>query len=765
MEETPQSKGLVPVDTEVRPPARHEHHPHFGAGAPLEEVDIRGALRVLWRRKLLLVGTIALVTGLAWWQVSRITPTYVAQAFVVLGPQKTNLVDIEDIVSDIRLDRFQIQTEVRTLETESLASNVVEKLDLMNDPEFNWTLRPSEPGKLSRLIPWAKARMPGASDEITADQVALGYPAEFIRQDVVEAVRARSGVSLDSRGSYVVTVAFSSEDPSKAALIANTFAETYIERQRDAKLKTAREGNEYLRERVEKLRERMLVALAVVEEFRVSSGVVTVIAGGAVTLTNQQIAEINLQLIIARAERDTAAARLQAIVRGRGNQRGAESSAEVLDSPIILRLKDQEAALLRDEADLATTYGDRHPKMIEIRARIRDLQGRLQLEVARIVERLRKEVNIADVRVASLESSMTEVTAKNAAENSLQIRLSELERQAEADREIYQLFLTRFKETSEQIDFQQADARIISAAIIPRFPSAPNRSRTVGLALVASTLLGLFLVLVREKLVRGIHTAEELERNWGARVIGIVPDFQESWFDWLRSARRSHDRAAGDPVSAYAESIQQLRTHLYLSSTKSRLKVILFTSAVPKEGKTTVSESYAKMAAASGQTTIHVDCDLRRGDIKRRFGSHTPPGLAEVLEGQFLVQDAVTTDAETGCRFLAPGTVEGSPAEALRSTSMRHLLARLSLDYQLVVLDSPPVKSVSDALILSRLADSTVYLVRWGRTPKGAALSGLKAIHEAGANVSGVMLTRANLRKLKGYEDSGEGTYYGLYGS
>ena len=164
MEESPQSRGLVPVDTDVRPPAIHEHRPHFGAGAPLEEVDIRGALRVLWRRKILLVGTIVLVTGLTWLQVSAITPTYVAWSSVVLGPQRTNLVDLEDIVSEIRLDRFQIQTEVRALETESLASRVVEKLDLMNDPEFNWTLRPSEPGKLSRPIRWAKAQIPGKSD-------------------------------------------------------------------------------------------------------------------------------------------------------------------------------------------------------------------------------------------------------------------------------------------------------------------------------------------------------------------------------------------------------------------------------------------------------------------------------------------------------------------------------------------------------------------------------------------------------------------------
>ncbi len=186
-----------------------------------------------------------------------------------------------------------------------------------------------------------------------------------------------------------------------------------------------------------------------------------------------------------------------------------------------------------------------------------------------------------------------------------------------------------------------------------------------------------------------------------------------------------------------------------------------------KEGKTTVSETFAKIAAASGQRTIHINCDLRRGNTysRRLAGSDQRPGLADVLSGHTLTEDAVMTDAATGCQFLGSGVFEGSPADLLRSTRMRNLVALLSLDYQLIVLDSPPVTVASDALILSLLADATIYLVRWAHTSRETALSGFKDLYSVGGNVSGVMLTRADTRKFKDYEETAVGMYSRLRAS
>ncbi|MCH8111887.1 MAG: hypothetical protein IH905_08030 [Proteobacteria bacterium] len=424
--------------------------------------------------------------------------------------------------------------------------------------------------------------------------------------------------------------------------------------------------------------------------------------------------------------------------------------------------------LLRTEADFATTYGHRHPKMIEVRAQVRDLQTRIEIETTRIIEGLRNEARIASVRVVSLESSLNDLTGRVANENLTQIRLGELEREAQADRDIYLAFLNRFKETTEQIDFQQADARIVSAASVPLFPSAPKKGRTLALALVASTLFGFLVVLIAEKLKRGIHTPEEVER-WGTQVIGIVPNLNEGWLAWLRSGSRrasSRERALSDPYSTFAEAMQRLRTVMHLGDSKKRPRVILFTSALNDEGKSTVSRSFAEVAARSGQKTIHINCDLRRPDPTPgfRFARHAPSGLADILKGEFIPDSAIVTDSDTGCHFLGPGMVDvGSPLDLLRSGAMRALIVRLSLEYELIVLDSPPVLPVSDALVLSRLADVTVYLVRWGHTSADAAFGGLKELHSSARNIAGVMLTRANMRKLKGFGQVGHGSYYGLY--
>ena len=384
----------------------------------------------------------------------------------------------------------------------------------------------------------------------------------------------------------------------------------------------------------------MLVAQTKVEEYRVGSGLVggTDLTGQQTSLTGQKIFQINGQLVEARVERDALHARLGAIASRFDNRSSAENAVDVLESEHIQELKVQEAVLHRRKAELATIYGNRHPRMIEIQANALDLQRRIELEVARIVLGMQMEVNIAGVRVDSLEKSLKQLTGKFALENKTQIRLAELERRAEADREIYQVFLTRFKETSEQIDFQQPDARVVSAAVVPRSPSAPGRLQMIGFALFVSILTGLFLALVREKMQRGIHTVDELERNWGARVIGIVPDFQEAGFARIRGARRSRDRVSENPVSGYNEAIQKLRTYLRLSDAVETSKVVLFTSSVDNEGKTTVSETFAKIAAARGQKTIHVNCDCARHDRsqgypRNSFGRFWDAPLAVIARG------------------------------------------------------------------------------------------------------------------------------------
>lgn len=755
------SRSLVPVAPELPAPADLIPRPQMRGAPPEDEIDIRRALRTLWRRKFLLLGTIFLITGSTGVLVFKVTPTYTAETLIVVGQQKTNLINIERLLPDARLDLLQVQTEVATLKAESLAADVAQKLALFRDPEF------IAPGFFERALDRVAGYLPGlGSNPSAAAPVEAGA---LVDNRAVKAVRARTTIKPGLQ-SYMISLKFDSKSPRKAALVANTFAETYIQRQLDTKLAAARAANDFLKKRLDTLRERMLVGQAAVEEYRVRSGVVRTanLAGNPSTLTTQQVAQINGQLVDARLERDSVAARLQTIEERLANRLGASSAVEVLQSPLIQTLRGQEALLLRTEADLSTTFGDRHPRMIEVRAQVRDLQMRIEIETARIVEGVRNEVRIARVRVASLESSLHDLTGRVASENITQIRLGELEREAQADRDIYLAFLTRFKETTEQIDFQQADARIISAAAVPLFPSAPKKGRTLALALVASTLFGFLVVLIAEKLKRGIHTPEEVER-WGTQVIGIVPNLNEGWRGWIRRGPRrqsSPKSALSDPYSTFAEAMQRLRTVMHLGDPNKRPRIILFASALGGEGKSTVSRAFAEVAARSGQKTIHINCDLRRPDPTpaSRFAGHAPSGLADILKGEFIPDSAIVTDPDTGCHFLGPGLVDvGSPLDLLRSGAMRALIVRLSLEYELIVLDSPPVLPVSDALVLSRLADVTVYLVRWGHTSADAAFGGLKELHASARNIAGVMLTRANMRKLKAFGQVGHGSYYGLY--
>ena len=479
--------------------------------------------------------------------------------------------------------------------------------------------------------------------------------------------------------------------------------------------------------------------------------------GRPMSITNQEASQISGQLVSARAELAGLGARLRNVESVLKPTNGIESAAEVLQSPLIQGLRVQEALLLRREAELRTTYGERHPKMIEVRAEIADLTSKIALEVNRILLSLRNEADISRARVASLATSLDTVKSRAADETRAQIELNEFEREAASDRAIYETFLARFKEASEQQDTQEANAQLASAAIVPAFPISSRRLILLGF--VASLLSALLLVVFLEKFHKGFRTAEEFERSIGLRVIGIVPRVgrRGAWRNKLQS------RVQKNPTSPYGDAIQAMRTFLHYSNAgQPRSKVVLVTSALRGEGKSAVAESLVKIAALAGERVVLVDCDLRQKQRGLRRKARRP-GLAELLMDECSIQEALTNEPATGFHKIAAGGKCRMPPALLRSAKMKKLVSALSLHFDLIVLDSPAALAVSDAAILSHLADQSIFLVRWGRTHRETALAGLKEIQSAAGNVDGVMLTRANTRKLASYGFAGARSPYGPY--
>ena len=366
---------------------------------------------------------------------------------------------------------------------------------------------------------------------------------------------------------------------------------------------------------------------------------------------------------------------------------------------------------------------------------------------------------MARIREQTLDRNLENLKAEAAKLNTFQGRLRVLEREAAANRTLFDTFLSRWKETGGQEEIQHADARIISHAEVPARPVSPRKVRIVGVALGFSVFLGIFLVYLIEELDSGFRSSEQIESMTGYGVLSLVPLLTR-----LRLKRNQPVMYAMDkPTSSFAEALRTLYTGILLSNVDTTPKSLLITSSLPEEGKTVISAAMARLLARSGRKVLLIDADLRRGQIAKVLDLPNEYGLVEILgRRQHSLDEVVQQDGVSGLHVLTTGgTVVPNPPDLLDSDRMRALLSEAGEAYDLIVIDSPPVRLVSDTRILSHLVDKTVFVIRWAKTRREVATLGIKQIVEAGASVAGVVLSIVDVPKNARYGYADSGYYYG----
>ena len=718
------------------------------------EVDLREVLSKFWRRKGLIFGVTVALTMIAALVVLQITMLYTAESTVMINYRETQVVDVEAVVSGLVGDVETMESEIEVIKSRGLAAKTIDALRLQENPEFNAALRPRSAvdGLLDprNWIPANWLRVVGADSP--RDALSEAEATERRRARIVDTFLGKLEVAPVGR-SRVIRIAFTSENPRSAAEIANQLADFYIVSQLEAKFEATQRANEWLSGRLAELREAVMQSEWAVEAFRQQSGL---IQGKDATLKTQEISELNAQLVVEGIKRAEAEARLRQVEQLLNGSDGAQAVSKVLQSPLVQSLREQQAEVDRKVAELVQEFGQMHPMMISIRAEAADLRQNIAAEIERIVGGLRNEVDVARAREDTLTAALDRLREEVGQANSDEVTLRALEREAEASRALLETFLARFKETSQE-DFQQADATVISRADVPQRPSYPPRNLLLIAALGGAGLLGLMLVLGVEGLDHGFRSMEQIERQMGAPPLGLVPAIKG-----LAKLRRGPDTHVLErPASAYAEAIRSLYTGLLLSGGEQPLKTILIASALPGEGKTSIALSLVRMLASTGHSVVLVDCDLRRPTAHKNFGVPSYPGLVEVVLGKASLEDVLATDPRSGARLVPAGELVPNPADLLGSPQMERLLARLAEIHDLVILDSPPVLAVSDARVLARMVDRTLFLVRWVDARRERVIAGWRQLVQAGGNVAGVALTLVDVRRHARYGYSDSGAYYG----
>ncbi|MBK0398726.1 polysaccharide biosynthesis tyrosine autokinase [Limibaculum sp. M0105] len=728
-----------------------------GAEETNEFFDLRSALRLLWVRKWMLIIPVLFCVGLAAVVLQKVPRLYTATAEVMLNTRQTNVVDIETVVTGIPADSKFVDGEIAVITSAQLMSRVVEKLRLDRDPEFNSSLRPTP--FLSEWIDSVKASLPEKLRlALGFEEVdALANPAEQAERERLSVVRAlQRAVDVRQRGlSVVILIGMESEDPRKAALIANTVADQYLVDQLEAKFEATQRATSWLNERVSELRERVEASEAAIEAFKEQQ---TVSNEQGVDITTQQLAELNSQLITARGAVAEARARYAQVDR-RIQEGGINAAANVLSSPLILTLRQQRAELQRRRAELSNRYGNRHPTMINLEAEISDVSSAVVAEVRKIVEGLRNDVAVAEAREAALVDSLEALEGRslNLARSSVELR--QLEREAAADRLIYENFLNRFRETSEQDGLLQPDARIIASAEPPSVPSSPQSKLVLAVAGAGGLLGGLALIFLVEMLNRTFRLPEEVEAATGASVLAYIPSLGRR-----HRHRQILNYALQKPNSALSESIRNLRTALFLANVDAPPKVVMVTSSLSGEGKSITSMLLARASAQMRKSSVIVDCDIRRPMMQTAFGlEHRDADLISVLQDRTSLDDAIVYDKENDVHLVPVMQRSPQAADILSSQRFANLIEELRGRFDFVVLDVPPVLLVSDACVVGKYADLSIYVIAWDSTRREAATQGIRLLRSLGIRVAGAVLTFVNRDRASRHASSMQSAfaYYG----
>ncbi len=724
------------------------------------DLSLREILATILRRKMVLITTMLLAIVATVVVLSMIAPLYRAEAMILIEPNKGQPILIETAIGTIGGDEAAVRSETYILTSRAMVDRVVQRLNLDADPEFvGATAADKEPGLLrtqfDRLASLVSEQLPFLQKNDAADV----QPDELEQALQYNRLVDRFSRSLEVRAikeSRVIAIAFTSPDPRKAQVIANAVADEYMVLREDIKLESTGRVTNWLDNQILELQQTVKEGEAAVEELRTKFGLVD---GARGNLGSQELAQVSSQLVLARAERAEAEVRLQQIQSLLESAAGAETSIEVLDSPLIQQLRAQQGEIQGRVAELSAELGDQHPRMQQLRAEASEIGVKIDAEIKNLIAGLSSQLRVAQAREQSFEQALREIKGRVAKSNRNDIEIRSLERDVEANRAMLTNLLNRQKQTAPQEDarFLQSDARLISMAGLPTSAAYPNKRLVLGFAVLGSFFLACLIILLLEVLDNGFRSIEQLDEQTGIRALGFVP-----------ATRLMNSRGAeitdliDNPSSAFAESVRTLNWTIKLAFPGAEPDVLLVTSSVPNEGKSTIASALCFTQGHTGKRTLIIDADVRRPTMHERFKVDQVPGLTEYLAGKAEVDEIVKDPRSTwGVNVIPAGNQPLDAANLIGRGRMSELLDHLRPQYDMIIIDSPPVMVGADARLLSQYADATIVVVRWGKTQRQIVKHSLDNLQRSGARLAGTLLTMVDVKKYSKYTYGDSGAYAG----
>ncbi len=675
---------------------------------------------------------------------------YRSTALLLIEIDKANVISIEEVsggTSPYRSHRYY-ETQLKILKSRVLAEKLVDELSLLSHPEFD--LDTIQPKFFFNWRDWLPEAWLPPNEE--APPPTQADKRKAIAKVVMADLDARS-----VRDSQLVEISFESKDPQLAADVPNTLADIYIKSDLEAKLEMTNTAAAWLTERMEGLRENLRESEKKLQDYMRKQNLVNV--AGVKSVAAKQIEETASHLVNARqrfTEAENIYKQVQKAVRS-GSPNAIESIPAILNHSLIQSLKQVKLDAAKKVSELKERYGQKHPKIIAALAELKLAEDNTTQQIKLVIDGITKEYELAKANVEALERSLEENKRKIREINRKEFQISVLERDVEVNRQLYNLFLTRFKETDASQDIQRLQStvgRVIEPALVSKIAYKPKKTQIVLISLVLGLLFSTMLAFFVEYLDHTIKNSEDVEEKLGLPLLTSIPslkidkktEFKTEWA-FLNTSK---------PLHGFTESIRTARTGIMLSSLDNPHKILVVTSSVPGEGKTTFSTNQA-IALGQMDKTLLIDADMRRPSIGKSLGlNKKAPGLSELVAGTKTVDEC--THQAGDIDVIPCGVLPPNPLELLSSSKFGQILEELSHKYGYIVIDSAPTMLVSDAVVLVKYAHVLVYVIKAGATHYRFAREGLKRLRQVKAPVQQhIVLNHLDAKKSSKY-------YYGKYG-
>ena len=738
------SGPLIPVNgqvlREVQPDHPIELNRQLGPSAystlPGHDSALREYLRVLIKRKWLVASCVVIIFGVVALATMRSTRIYDAFGSIAINKTDPAIQSLKDPGAGSSVDYYDptdLDTEVRILKSDLLALQVIKQLNLDKNPEV------------------------GGGEETPSNSLSLTTDA--LQPDSEKTTALLAGFKGGLRvtlvpNTRIIEIHYRSADKNLAASVVNTLISTYIEQNFKTRFESTMQASDWLSKQLVDLEMKVQTSQEKLVQYQKEHEILGI--DEKQNITTSKLDELNKELTAAESDRmekesvyrlvqsgdpDTAAA--AAVSAGTGTS----------TSGLMEKMREQQADLKIQIAQLSTQFGNSYPKVVQLNTQLKEVDAQLQIEMTKVVSRVRSGY-LASLQHESMLRQAMDIQKQQANKlNENAIQYSLLKRDVESYRTLYEGLMEKLKEAGVTAGLRSNNIRSVDKARVPTSPSEPNVPRNLTFALALGFTTGIGLAFLLEGIDNTVRTPEQAQVISGLPSLGMIPLGSKNGIE--AAARRltvATSREAVElvtqsrPQSQMAEAYRALRTSLLLTSLGGPPKVILVTSALPQEGKTTTSINTAIVLAQKGTRVLLIDADLRRPSIHKTLGMGPKTGLSNVLTGNATLQQAVVRSPLLPTLFiLTAGTPPPNPAELLASSNMRDILAELREEYDHIIVDTPPTLSVTDAVVMSTRADAVVLVIRSGQTTKQALRRSRELLLQVNARVAGVLLNAVDL--------------------